>query len=401
MARVTPDVVANAARPDPNSGSSELAGSLSDIVGPTGPVGITTTKDVSRVMLPSKVSGISAVGVPVGPDGGDPIGSTEWMDPQQKVHNVMDGYLDIVGTSDEGPMTVKIASLGFSYDNTGHNPFQLGPETEFGSVVSLAPTEPSDASAAMLGSQVSNHTMAAFDALSVPLSVFSTYNTTSTSSSAATTPITVRLMANAPAENLLCVVYNNNYDQVQDRSSMYLQPCDDPYIPGAPSAPRGSSETQLWQYDPATREVRPLLFEIKAMGEPVTMIEPSWTSSGYAAATSSAIMVVETAPPLPAGTESSITVSAARGEAGTSDGIAPASSRAPSPSIARRDGGGDTIAQKSKSKHPKLPKPGPTIQKQGGLTPSLVAVPLVDPYNLVFTPRSSIAGTQAKVQPPA
>ncbi|KAG8698921.1 hypothetical protein FRC08_005627 [Ceratobasidium sp. 394] len=188
MARATPrGMDTSTARLNSGPDSSRLTGSASDIVGPTRPVNITTTKDVPRVMLPSKESD------------GLPIGGTErttgWMDPQQKVYNVMDGYLDIVGASDEGPMTVKIASLGFPDDSTGRNPFELGPETELGSAIFLAPTDSPEASLAAPSSHVSNHTMATFDARSVPLGVFSTYNATSSSPSATTAPIAVRLKA--------------------------------------------------------------------------------------------------------------------------------------------------------------------------------------------------------------
>ncbi|KAG9084676.1 hypothetical protein FRC06_003945 [Ceratobasidium sp. 370] len=411
VARTTPpDVDTSPAHPDLGPESSGSAGSMSNILGPAGPVNITTTKDVSRVMLPSKNSGGPLVGVPAGPDGEDLVGDTEqttgWLDPQQKIHNLVDGYLDIVGSSDEGPMTVKIACLWFSDDNTGHYPFELGPETELSSLVSLAPTEPPEASSAILGSQVSNHTTSTFDALSVPPGVFSTYNATSTSASAAMAPITVRLKADVSVHNSatrgnLCVTYNSNYDQVEDGSPVYLQECNDSYIPGTPSASRESSETQLWQYDPVTREVKPLLSEVKAMDKPGVTNEPLWTSASDVTATSSAMMIVETAPPLPVGAESTVAMSVAQGKAGTPTMVPPASSEALSYSMTRRDRSDDPAMQKSKPKHPKSSKPDPTTQKQGGLIPSLVAVPLVDPYNLVFTPKSSIAGTRAKIHPPA
>ncbi|KAG9123258.1 hypothetical protein FRC07_015176 [Ceratobasidium sp. 392] len=403
---------------DLNPDSTGSAGSISDILGLTSPVEITTTKDISSDRLLLKASGVSLHGAPLSVDDEDPAGSTEqttrWLNSQQKTHDGVDGYLDIVGPSDDGPMTVKIANLRFPKSSTGHNPFELGPETELGSLIFLAPTEPSEVSPATLGAQVSNHTTAMFDPRSVPLSVFSAYNTTSfsthnntslgsfnpTSASSTIGLVTVRLKADASVgksdvRESLCVTYNNNYDQIQGEPPMRLQRCSDSYIPGAPSASHSSSETQLWQYDPVTREVQPLLSKVEAANESELVDEPSSVSTGIETATSSGIMVVETAPPVYTGAEST-SASAVQGPTVTSAEVPPANSEVPTHSMTRRDEGDDLMKHKSKPEYSKSPKLDSAIQKQDTLAPSLVAVPLVEPYNLIFTPKSSVKNASVK-----
>ncbi|KAG8696347.1 hypothetical protein FRC09_008567 [Ceratobasidium sp. 395] len=392
--------------------NTRLAGSISDIVGSTDLIEITTTEDVSSDQLPSEAS-----------EDEEPIGSTEQtigsLDPQQIAPNGMEGYLKIVGPSDDGSMSVKIASLGFPNDNTGHNPFELGPETELGSMVFLAPTVPSEVLPASLGPQVSNDTMATFDARSVPLSVFSTYNTTSSSTydtdssnptfdakdiNSGAAFVTVRLKADISVHNSavrenLCVTYNNDYSRIQDEPPLRLQRCDDSHAPGVPSAARDSSETQLWQYDPVTREVRPLISNAQVMSQPRFMTGSTSTSSGAGTVTSSAIMIVETAPPVSIGTESA---SKAQERASTSTSTPSSSLGVSSSGVARRSGDDGFVTLKAKPGYSNSPKPESTIQKQDILARSLVAVPVVDPYSLVFTSRSSVRKASAQIpRPPA
>ncbi|KAG8696679.1 hypothetical protein FRC09_008323 [Ceratobasidium sp. 395] len=397
---------------DSNPGNTRLAGSISDIVGSTDPIEITTTEDVSGDRLPSETS-----------EDEEPIGSTEQttgsLDPQQIAPNGMEGYLKIVGPSDDGSISVKIASLGFPNDNTGHNPFELGPETELGSMMFLVPTPPPEVMPASLGPHVSNDTMTMFDARSVPLSVFSTYNTTSSSTyragsssptfeakdtSSGATFVTVRLKADVSVHNSavrenLCVTYNSDYIQIQEEPPLRLQRCDDSHAPGVPSAARDSSETQLWQYDPVTRELQPLISNAQAMGQPRLMTESLPTSSGAGTATSSAIMTVETAPPVSVGAK---TASKAEERVGTSTGAPSGSLGISPPGVIRRSGNDGFVTPKVKPGRSNSPKPESAIQKQDILARSLVAVPVVDPYSLVFNSRSSVRKASGEIsRPPA
>jgi hypothetical protein len=414
-----PDRTSSSSIIETTSLGSKLAGTrrVAELIDSTldaahAPLNITTTQDVSRVKPLSK-SGIPPIGIPVSPDDQDPVGSTEqtvgWLDPQQKLHNGVDGYLDIVGATDEGPMSLKIATLGFPDDNTGRNPFELRHETDLGSVVFLAPTEPSDASPATLGPQASNHTMAMFDARSVPMSAFSTYNATDSHATVAIDPITVRLKADvsvrksAVRENL-CVTYNDGYRQLPDEPPMRLQRCDDSYIPGAPSAARGSSETQLWQYDPVTQEIRPLLLELEAKAIPGATVDSS-KLSGPVTIASSAVMVVETAPPISLETDTTMTGPVV--VAGASIESTPTSAvkaGMPSHSMVRRDGDDKLTINKKKSKSvtTKTPKPDSAVRNQGVVAPSFIAIPIAEPYNLIFIPKSTVGGTSIKKpKPPA
>lgn len=395
---------------------AELFDTSSDDAG--SPIRITTTEEVSRMKPLSQSSEISGLGVPNGTSDVEVMSTTKaksnsQLDPKKLIHGGIQGFLDIVATTDEDPKTLRIASLGFPNDNIGDNPFEIGSESEDGSIVYLVPTKPSDISLVSLAPQTSNDTQAMMFARSSFSDVLPRFNSTSSkppTANAVSSPITVRLKAavtdvESQESDELCVTYNNNWDQLQDEPPMRLKHCDDSYIPDSSSSSGNSSETQLWQYDPETRELRPLLLGLatKAAGEDPT--NPSAVAPATTSPMTSAAVEVMTFPPLDSSVAGLIVPSTVVGKADSPHGRTGTSTQAAtSPSsITRRASDKGRAANKYEDKHVTLglPKSNDAVQKQDDATRSLMALVPVDPYTLLFSPRSAARRASLVPRPPA
>ncbi|KAF8608210.1 hypothetical protein BDV93DRAFT_541556 [Ceratobasidium sp. AG-I] len=397
---------------------------MADLIGASpndagSPVRITTTKEVSRIEAPSQSSEIPGLGVPSNSPEEETMSITKaksnsQLDPKKLIHGGIQGFLNIVATTDEDPNTLRIASLGFPNDNIGDNPFEIGSESEDGSIVYLVPTKPSDISLVSLVSQVSNDTMAMIVARSSFSGAIPSLNMTDSqppSANTASSPITVRLKADvtdveSQESDELCVTYNSNWDQIQDEPPMRLKHCDDSYIPGASSSSGSSSETQLWQYDPETRELRPLVLGLASEAAAEAPMNPSTVVSATAPLATSAEVEVMTSPPSASGVASSMIPSAVAGKIDMPHGSAhnaPAQGGPSSSSAILQDGDKGPAAQKNAEKPatPRPPKPNSAAQKQDATTRSLMAIVPVDPYTLLFSPRSAARRASLIPRPPA
>ncbi|QRV98200.1 hypothetical protein RhiJN_26219 [Ceratobasidium sp. AG-Ba] len=354
-----------------------------DIIGPVTPVDITTTEDVSHIISVPVSNSAAAIPVSVASDGGStgyPIG---WPDLQQAGPDGIEGYMSITGLSDQSPTGVKIAGLELVRSEAGRLPFELGLEANVGSPIFLVPTQPLEISSTISGAGLSNDTITVFGNGSVFSGGLSVYNSTGEESSttSSTAPITVRLKGDASGSEPglvreLCVTYIDPRRHPGSESPMQLQQCDDSYISGPIIANRSSSETQLWRYEPATRELQPMIVVMK-----ITTEGPTQVPHDAPTTTSSDIIIVETAPPI-SGSRSPSTVTA-DGDDGDNryTQAIPSNSAQLMHYLVRRNE--DTTSSSE------------SLEFAGWLTQqivdpySFVAVPFVEPYSLVFAPKGA------------
>ncbi|QRV84165.1 hypothetical protein RhiJN_12181 [Ceratobasidium sp. AG-Ba] len=312
-----------------------------DIIGPVTPVDITTTEDVSHIVSVSDSS--EAVPIGVASDGGStgyPIG---WPDPQQAGPDGIEGYMSITGPSDQSPTGVKIAGLELVHSAAGHLPFELGLEANVGGL--------------------------------------SVYNSTGEESSttSSTAPIMVRLKGGVSSSEPglareLCVTYIDPRRHPGSESPMQMQQCDDSYISGPIIANRNSSETQLWRYEPATRELQPMIVVTKITTEDAAQVPHDVPTT-----TSSDVMIAGTAHPISGSrSPSTATTEGDDGSGRYTQAIASNAAQLVHYLVRRNE---DTMSSSE------------SLELAGSVTQqildrySFVAVPCVKPYSLVFVPK--------------
>ncbi|QRW12795.1 hypothetical protein RhiLY_11794 [Ceratobasidium sp. AG-Ba] len=350
-----------------------------DIIGPVTPVDITTTEDVSHIVSVSDSS--EAVPIGVASDGGStgyPIG---WPDPQQAGPDGIEGYMSITGPSDQSPTGVKIAGLELVHSEAGHLPFELGLEANVGSPIFLVPTQPLEISSTVYGAGLSNDTITVFGNGSVFSGGLSVYNSTGEESSttSSTAPIMVRLKGGVSSSEPglareLCVTYIDPRRHPGSESPMQMQQCDDSYISGPIIANRNSSETQFWRYEPATRELQPMIVVTK-----ITIEDPAQVPHDVPTTTSSDVMIAGTAHPISGSrSPSTATTEGDDGSGRYTQAIASNAAQLVHYLVRRNE---DTMSSSES-----LELAGSVIQQILDRY-SFVAVPCVKPYSLVFVPK--------------
>ncbi|KAJ1306209.1 hypothetical protein OPQ81_010917 [Rhizoctonia solani] len=215
------------------------------------------------------------VGSPVGLDLNDPFRSvTGWLNHEGSIYNTLglEGELNIIANSDEKPMGVKIGTLGYAHGDSVHNPFELLSETEAGTSIFLAPPELATSKSFDPSAFFTSHSMSMLVARSTPLGLGLLPNLNLTSVGSATSkttespnPVHVLIKARSPSSNSspenLCATFYTHLAQnpTDDDSPMFLERCDGSFIPGRASNSVSLTTTQLWQYDPKTHELKPIL----------------------------------------------------------------------------------------------------------------------------------------------
>ncbi|CCO29313.1 hypothetical protein BN14_03322 [Rhizoctonia solani AG-1 IB] len=214
---------------------------------------------------------------PVGIDLNSPLDTAiGWLSSDEKIYNVLnlEGELDLVAHSDEKPHGLKVATLGYVSSSSARTPFELLSERETGGIVFLTPLEPAtDQMGGDLDSSTNfaNHSTAMLMARAAPLGLdlLSNLNLTGDSLSASeighpapSSFINVLIKTGNPSSNSnpgssLCATFysHSSANRTNDDPPMFLEKCDHSFISGG----HDNTATQLWQYDPKTHELKPVL----------------------------------------------------------------------------------------------------------------------------------------------
>ncbi|KAH7334920.1 hypothetical protein B0J17DRAFT_672081 [Rhizoctonia solani] len=194
----------------------------------------------------------------------------------------------------------------------------------------------------------------------------------------------VLIKAGSPSSNsnpeTLCATFylRSAWTPMNDDAPMLLEQCNSSLIPGETTGPGNFTATQLWQYDPKTHELRPILWSESGMSSEST---PSSTSESNNPVASDMLGVdrenmtlqssrssVESARTII--TQSSVAAQQMQGY--TFSGATPTySSKTATPSQAK---------VRRKSSH---------MEVGGHVAPPYTAVVIVEPYTLVFVPRTT------------
>ncbi|KAF8740409.1 hypothetical protein RHS02_04432, partial [Rhizoctonia solani] len=351
---------------------------------------------------------------PIGIDLGAPFDSAVgWLNADESIHSVLnlEGELDLIAHSHEKPRGVKVGTLGYVSNSTAHNPFELLSEAEAGGIVFL--TLPELATDQMEGNlelgpsaSFSNHSAAILAARTYPLGLdlLSNLNLTDRGSvdtsregqSASSGFVYVLIKAGTPSNSdppsSLCATFyayptlNHN----DDDTPMFLEKCDRSLVPGAPTNTANTKMTQLWQYDPKTRELKPAIQGDTGVTAPLGVPNSNGSDPSLVGGADSGTGVQ-----YPSGTSSSIertrTADTQPSEAIRklkSDTSHSTTQTYPSPMTAPAQ----IRARKSKS--------GRT-EGSGSLLPAYKTIAIVDPYTLVFAPRSATDDETALPDSPA
>ncbi|KAG8733762.1 hypothetical protein FRC11_002831 [Ceratobasidium sp. 423] len=222
-------------------------------------------------------------GSPADIDLNGPLGSvTGWLNHEGRIYSTLglEGELNLIAHSDEKPKGIKVGALGYASGSSAHIPVELLSETEAGGLVFLALPEPAtDQTAESLnsGTSVSNNSMAVLvtRSTSLDLGLIPGLNLSGAGSADASGAtdlpglVHVLIKAGSPSsssspETLCATFYTDSArNRTDDDGPMFLERCDNSFIPGRPTSPASVTITQLWQYDPKTNELRPIL-----QGEP-------------------------------------------------------------------------------------------------------------------------------------
>ncbi|KAB5592493.1 hypothetical protein CTheo_4084 [Ceratobasidium theobromae] len=356
-----------------------------------------TTADTSHTDHSPNPSKMSFLGSPFGIDLSDPLGDTiDWFEPQQTI-GVLEGALDIVANSEEGTGTVKIGTLGYNKDGAEGSPFELWGENETGSLVFLAPTvSPQGQGQSETNSRALNHSMAMIVARSAPLVLPPGFNLTGLGWNASETTkmpavndlIIVHIKAklslvdSGPSE--LCATYYTNLEQTGGDVPMLLAPCDGANVSRNSSTTSGPSQTQIWQYDPNTQEVKPLLSRIKS-GTPPSAAANSATSESTSIFVKKVIASSTNPSPLALETAATLVTSAMIGEHSVALTRSPEATRISLGKVRRGVSHRSTNAGLN--------------SKRDEPISSFATLPVVEPYSLVFKPRA-VLGTGSKLPRP-
>ncbi|KDN42334.1 hypothetical protein RSAG8_06825, partial [Rhizoctonia solani AG-8 WAC10335] len=213
---------------------------------------------------------------PAGIDLNDPVGGiTGWLNHNERIYNTLglEGELDLIAQSDEKPTGVRIGTLGYPSDSVAHRPFELRSEAEAGSAVFLTPPEPStDQIEERLdpGADFSSHSASRLMARLAPLGLGLLPNLNPTSVGSANAPgatetsglVHVLIKAGSPSNSgILCATFyaRSALNHTDDDAPIFLERCDSSFLPGSSAGPASFTATQLWQYDPKTHELMPIL----------------------------------------------------------------------------------------------------------------------------------------------
>ncbi|KAL5638476.1 hypothetical protein ACGC1H_005234 [Rhizoctonia solani] len=339
-------------------------------------------------------------GSPAGVDLNDPVGSiTGWLSHEGRVYNTLDleGELDLIAQSEEKPAGVKIGTLGYAPDSSAHTPFELLSETEAGSLVFLTLPQPlTDQTEKRFddGAAPSNHSTPILMARSAPLGLdllpnLNLTRTDAIGASGVTEPsglVHVLIKIGSPSSpGTLCATFYARpaLTHTEDDAPMFLERCDNTFIPGSPASSDGFTATQLWQYDPRTHELKPILKREPGMSDEST--SPSVLNQTHS--NTSDVTVGKTVMSQSFGSSAVETrtttiqpvAAAQQTQSYTSNSSTPTSSSLATPSQAniRR------VAAVKES-----------------LPPSFKVVAIVEPYTLIFAPRiTSRAGNMLPDSP--
>ncbi|EUC62547.1 hypothetical protein RSOL_423220, partial [Rhizoctonia solani AG-3 Rhs1AP] len=341
-----------------------------------------------------------SAGSPAGVDLNDPVGSiTGWLNHEGRVYNTLDleGELDFIAPSDEKPAGVKIGTLGYAPDSSAHTPFELLSETEAGSLVFLTlPHPPADQTEKRFdaGAAPSNHSAPPM-ARSAPLGLDLIPNLNLTradaiDASGVTEPsslVHVLIKTGSPSSpGTLCATFYARpvLNHTEDDAPMLLERCDNAFIPGSPVSSDGFTATQLWQYDPRTHELKPILKrESGTSGESTS---PSVLNQTHSSASNVAVGETVMSQTFSSSTEETRTTTVQPVSAAQQTQSCTSSSSTPTYSSSIATPSQANIRRGTEAKEP-LPQ-------------SFTAVAIVEPYTLVFAPRiTSRAGTMLPDSP--
>ncbi|CAE6341968.1 unnamed protein product [Rhizoctonia solani] len=348
-------------------------------------------------------------GSPIGIDLNDPFDNAiGWLNPDAKIYSALnlEGELDLLAHSDEKPHGVKVGTFGYVSSSSAHSPFELLSETEVGGAVFLTPQELTNDQTGEnfdSGTSFSNHSMAMLIARTAPLGLGLLPNLDLTSGGSVNTSeagrsvtpgfMHVLIKAGTPSTNpdpgsSLCATFYtySASNHTNDDSPMFLEKCDNSFIPGEPNNTAGSTATQLWQYDPKTRELKPVLQGDHGTSAPSSAPKPNSSISlvGVEASSGNVIHRSSGSSSLAEGTRTASIQPSATARKMESDAsystIQTHSSQGAAPSQRR--------VRRGKSDRMEGNEPMPLAYK---------AVVIVDPYTLVFVPRGA---TESEVTSP-